>query len=232
MPRHPSNCNVPCHNRSAISSLKSTVSRVSISAFLLIVLCNVAKADPAVPVGTVLGGTITASSNVQQAIAGSLQALDQNGNPFLVTFSSQGGPLDFTGAPGTPVVFQAGIAGDADQGNAAITVMFTGTGPVIPNTNAPTLDLIGSATITFSGFACPSNCLVDTPLFSFSGSFSGPVALHFTSFDFNGETRYQLRTATATFSTSSVPEPTTLALLFTGLSAVAVRVKKSARRRG
>jgi hypothetical protein len=226
MPRHPSNCNVLCHNRSASAWLKSTLSRVALSAFLLIVLCNVAKADP-----VVLGGTIVASSNVQQAISGTLQTLDQNGNPFLVTFSSQGGPLDFTGAPGTPVTFQAGIAGDADQGNAAITVSFIGTGPVIPNTNAPTLDLIGTATITFSGFACPTNCLVETPLFSFSGSFTGPVALHFTSFDFNGETRYQLRTATATFDTSTVPEPTTLALLFTGLSAVAVRVKRSARRR-
>jgi hypothetical protein len=151
--------------------------------------------------------------------------LDQNGNPFLVTFTSQGGMLDFTGAPGTPVTFHAGIAGDADQGNAAITVSFIGTGPVIPNTNAPTLDLIGSATITFSGFACPTNCLVENPLFSFSGSFSGPVALHFTSFDFNGETRYQLRTATATFSTAT-PEPVSMLLLASGLAASSVVIRR------
>jgi hypothetical protein len=201
--------------------LKSTISRVALSVFLLTVLSHVAKADP-----VVLGGTITASSNVQQAISGSLQTLDQNGNPFLVTFSSQGGMLDFTGAPGTPVTFQAGIAGDADQGNAAITVSFIGTGPVIPNTNAPTLDLIGTATIMFSGFACPTNCLVETPLFSFSGSFSGPVALHFTSFDFNGETRYQLRTATATFSTSTVPEPVSMLLFASGLAAGSVVIRR------
>jgi hypothetical protein len=201
--------------------LKSTISRVALSVFLLTVLSHVAKADP-----IVLGGTITASSNVQQAISGSLQTLDQNGNPFLVTFSSQGGMLDFTGAPGTPVTFQAGIAGDADQGNAAITVSFIGTGPVIPNTNAPTLDLIGTATIMFSGFACPTNCLVQTPLFSFSGSFSGPVALHFTSFDFNGETRYQLRTATATFSTSTVPEPVSMLLFASGLAAGSVVIRR------
>src|SRR5688500_1940193 len=97
------------------SMLKSITSRVVVSVFLLTVLCHVAKADP---VATVLGGTIIASSNVQQAISGSLQTLAPNGNPFLVTFSSQGGMLDFTGAPGTPVTFQAGIAGDADQGNA------------------------------------------------------------------------------------------------------------------
>ena len=201
--------------------LKIPVSRVVGSLFLLIVLCHVAKADP-----VVLGGTIIASSNVQQAISGTLQTLDQNGNPFVVGFSSQGGPLDFFGGPGTPVVFQAGIAGDADQGNAAITVSFIGTGPVIPDTTAPTLDLIGFATIQFSGVACPSNCLVDTPLFSFSGTFSGPVALHFTSFDFNGETRYQLRTATATFSTSTVPEPMSLVFFATGLAATSVLVRR------
>jgi hypothetical protein len=204
--------------------LKSTISRVAVSAFAVIVLCHVAKADPVVPVGTVLGGTIIASSNVQQAISGTLQTLDQNGNPFVVGFSSQGGPLDFFGAPGTPVVFQAGIAGDADQGNAAITLIFSGTGPVIPNTNAPTLDLIGVATIQFSGFACPSNCLVDTPLFSFAGTFTGPVALHFTSFDFNGETRYQLQTAT--FSTATVPEPVSMLLLATGLAAGSLVIRR------
>ena len=204
--------------------LKS-ISRIAVSAALLLVLGHAAKADP-----VVLGGTIIASSNVQQAISGSLQTLDQNGNPFLVTFSSQGGPLDFFGAPGTPVVFQAGIAGDADQGNAAITVSFIGTGPVIPNTNAPTLDLIGTATITFTGFACATNCLVEPTLFGFSGSFTGPVALHFTSFDLNGEIRYQLRTATATFVTSTVPEPATMVLLFTGLATTAARVRHRSRR--
>ena len=205
--------------------LKIAASRIAVSLFLLVVLCQVAKADP---VGTVVGGTIIASSNPQQAISGTLETLDHNGNPFTVTFSSQGGMLDFFGGPGTPVVFQAGIAGDADQGNAAINLIFSGTGPVIPNTNAPTLDLIGFATIQFTGFACPSNCLVETPLFSFSGTFSGPVALHFTSFDFNGETRYQLRTAT--FSTASVPEPISLLLFATGLGASAVVRRKHKRR--
>ena len=204
--------------------LKIAVSRVVVSFFLLVVLCHGAKADPVVPVGTVLGGTIVASSNPLQAITGTLQTLDQNGSPVVVGFASQGGPLDFFGGPGTPVVFQAGIAGDADQGNAAITLIFTGTGPVIPNTNTPTLDLIGFGTIQFSGFACPTNCLVETPLFSFSGTFSGPVALHFMSFDFNGETRYQLRSAT--FATSAVPEPVSLLLFATGLGTTSVFVRR------
>lgn len=206
-----------------------TISGVVVSLFLLIVSCHVAKADPVIPVGTVLGGTIVASSNPLQAITGSLDTLDPDGNPFLVTFASQGGMLDFFGGPGTPVVFQAGIAGDADSGNAAINLIFSGTGPVIPNTNAPTLDLIGFGTIQFSGSACPSNCLVETPLFSFSGTFSGPVSLHFTSFDFNGETRYQLRSAT--FSTSAVPEPVSLLLFASGLGATSVVRRKYNRRR-
>ena len=200
--------------------LKSTISRVSLSAFLLILVCHGAKADPVV----ILGGTIIASSNVQQAISGSLQTLDPQGNPFLVTFSSQGGMLDFLGAPGTPVTFHAGIAGDADQGNAAIQVAFNGTGPVIPNTNLATLDLIGSATITFQGFACPTNCLVENPLFGFSGSFTGPVALHFIRVDVNGETRYQLQTATATFT--AVPEPVSMLLLASGLAASGVVIRR------
>lgn len=209
--------------------LRIAVSRVAVSLFLLIILCHVAKADPVIPVGTVLGGTIIASSQVQQAISGTLQLLDPDGNPVLVGFASQGGMLDFFGAPGTPVVFQAGIAGTADQGNVAINLIFSGTGPVIPQTNAPTLDLIGFGTIDFSGFTCTGGCLVGTPLFSFSGTFSGPVALHFTSFDFNGETRYQLRTATASFST--VPEPASVLLLGTGLLGIAGAVRRKLKAR-
>ena len=70
--------------------LKIAASRIAVSLFLLVVLCQVAKADP---VGTVLGGIIIASSNPQQAISGTLETLDHNGNPFTVTFSSQGGML-------------------------------------------------------------------------------------------------------------------------------------------
>ena len=215
-----------------LSIFQTTISRVAVSAFLLIVLCNVAKADPVVPVGTVLGGTIIASSTIHQAISGSLQTLDHNGDPFLITFGSQGTALSFIGAPGTPVVFQAVIAGTADQGSVAMNMMFSGTGPVIPQTNAPTLDLIGFGTIQFSGFTCTGGCVSGTPLFSFSGTFSGPVALHFTSFDFNGETRYQLRTATAILSNAEVPEPVSMLLLGTGLAAssIVIRRKRGLRR--
>jgi PEP-CTERM motif-containing protein len=211
--------------------LKSTISRVAVSAFAVIVLCHVAKAEP---VGTVLGGTIIASNQINQAISGTLQVIDQNGNPLLIQFASQGTMLTFIGSPGTPVVFQAVIAGNADTGNVpvAINVIFSGTGPVIPNTNAPTLDLIGSGTIQFSGFVCTGPCISNpTPLFSFSGSFSGPVDLHFTSLDFNGETRYQLRTATATLSDSTVPEPVSMLLFGTGLAASSLVIRRKYGRR-
>ena len=207
-----------------LSSFETTISRVAVSAFLLIVLCHVAKADPVVPVGTVLGGTIIASSQIQSAISGSLEVLDPNGNPVILGFASQGSMLTFIGAPGTPVVFQASIAGTADQGSVAMQMIFSGTGPVIPQTNAPTLDLIGFGTVQFSGFTCTGGCVSGTPLFSFSGTFSGPVALHFTSFDFNGETRYLLRTAT--LSTSNVPEPVSMLLLATGLAASSVVIRR------
>lgn len=214
-----------------LTIFQTTLSRVAVSAFLLIAFCQVAKADPAVPVGTVLGGTIIASSTINQAISGTLELLDHDGNPVLIGFSSQGGMLDFFGAPGTPVVFQAGIAGTADVGNVAINLMFKGTGPVIPNTNAPTLDLIGFGTIEFSGFVCNGTCLVNPPVFSFSGSFIGPVDLHFTSFDFNGETRYQLRTATAVLTNTTVPEPVSMLLFGTGLAASSLVVRRKYGRR-
>lgn len=210
-----------------LSSFETTISRVAVSAFLLIVLCHGAKADPVIPVGTVLGGTIIASNSIQAALSGTLDTLDQNGDPFLITFGSQGTALSFIGTPGTPVVFQALIAGTADQGSVALQMMFTGTGPVIPQTNAPTLDLIGFGTVQFSGFTCTGGCVSGTPGFSFSGTFSGPVALHFTSFDFNGETRYQLRTATLSFS--EVPEPVSMLLLVTGLAASSVVIRRNRR---
>ena len=208
--------------------LKLTISRVAVSAFAVIVLCQVAKA---VPVGTVLGGTVVASNSISAALSGSLQILDPNGDPVLITFASQGTALSFIGAPGTPVVFQAVIAGNADQGNIpiAMQMMFSGTGPVIPQTNAPTLDLIGFGTVQFSGFTCVGGCVSGTPGFSFSGTFSGPVALHFTSFDFNGETRYLLRTAT--LSASNVPEPVSMLLLATGLAGSSVVIRRKYGRR-
>lgn len=210
--------------------LKSTISRVAVSAFAVIVLCQVAKA---VPVGTVLGGTVVASNSISAALSGSLQILDPNGDPVLITFASQGTALSFIGAPGTPVVFQAVIAGNADQGNIpiAMQMMFSGTGPVIPQTNAPTLDLIGFGTVQFSGFTCVGGCVSGTPGFSFSGTFSGPVALHFTSFDFNGETRFQLRTATLTFTSEPVPEPISMLLFTTGLAGSSVVIRRKYGRR-
>ena len=210
--------------------LKLTISRVAVSAFTVIVLCQVAKA---VPVGTVLGGTVVASNSISAALSGSLQILDPNGDPVLITFASQGTALSFIGAPGTPVVFQAVIAGNADQGNIpiAMQMMFSGTGPVIPQTNAPTLDLIGFGTVQFSGFTCVGGCVSGTPGFSFSGTFSGPVALHFTSFDFNGETRFQLRTATLTFTSEPVPEPISMVLFATGLAGSSVVIRRKYGRR-
>lgn len=171
------------------------------------------QADPA----TVVGGTITASSSLSTSIQGTLNVLDPMGNPFVVQFSSQGGSLSFIGGPGSPVVFQAGIAGTADQGNAAISVSFMGTGPVIPNVNTPTLDLIGAATIQFSGTAFANHTdavLGQNPLFTVSGTFNGPVALHFI---LSGGL-YQLQSATADLT--SVPEPVSLVLFGTGLSIV------------
>ena len=209
-----------------LSSFGTTISRVVVSAFLLVVFCHVAKA---VPVGTVLGGTIIASRSISASLSGSLQLLDPNGDPVLITFGSQGTSLSFIGAPGTPVTFSAVIAGNADTGNIPIAMQmtFSGTGPVIPQTNAPTLDLIGSGTVQFSGFTCVGGCISGTPGFSFSGTFSGPVALHFTSIDINGETRYILQTAT--LSASNVPEPVSMLLLATGLAASSVVIRRKRR---
>lgn len=188
-----------------------------LSFFFLLFICLSVKGDPIVPSGTVVGGTITATSITFRSIEGSLNTLDPDGNPFLVTFASQGGSFFFVGQPGTAAVFSAGIAGSADVGNTAIEVHFSGTGPVIPNVNTPTLDLIGTANVQFSGTVFANHTdmfFVQNPLFTISGTFSGPVALHFTRMD---DGSYQLRTATVTLT--PVPEPLSLLLLGSGISA-------------
>ncbi|HKY28967.1 MAG TPA: hypothetical protein VJM12_13590 [Pyrinomonadaceae bacterium] len=96
--------------------------------FVLFVSLSV-KADPVLPSGTVIGGTITANSLITRSIEGTLLLLDPNGNLVIVEFASMGGSLNFLGVPGTPVVFSAGIAGSADFGPATMFITFGGTGP-------------------------------------------------------------------------------------------------------
>lgn len=199
--------------------------RLLLSLFFVMLGCFTVQADPA----TVVGGTITANRSFFTSIQGNLNVLDPMGNPFVVGFSSQGGSLAFVGGPGTPVVFQAGIAGTADQGNAAISVSFIGTGPVIPNVNTPTLDLIGTATIQFSGTAFANHTdavLGQNPLFTVAGTFNGPVALHFI---LGSDGLYQLQSATADLT--SVPEPVSLVLFGSGLS-MAIGAPRLFRKRG
>ena len=196
--------------------------------FVLFISFNV-QADPVLPSGTVIGGTITANSIIFRSIEGNLVVLDPNGNIFLVGFASQGGSLDFIGVPGTPIVFSAGIAGSPDQGNVAIQVVFQGTGPVIPNVNTPTLDLVGTATVSFAGtvFATHQDMFIgQNPLFTISGTFTGPVALHLT---LGADGFYQLRTAT--LELNPVPEPMTLLLFGSGLSLAAASRRFFGRRR-
>lgn len=197
--------------------------------FVLFISFNV-QADPILPSGTVIGGTITANSIIFRSIEGNLVVLDPNGNIFLVGFASQGGSLDFIGVPGTPIVFSAGIAGSPDQGNVAIQVVFQGTGPVIPNVNTPTLDLVGTATVSFSGtvFANHTDMFIgQNPLFTISGTFTGPVALHLT---LGADGFYQLRTAT--LELNPVPEPFSLLLLGSGLSGIIATRRLFRNRRG
>ena len=202
--------------------------RLLVSFFFVLLISWSVKGDPILikipppqsfhlPSGTVLSGTITANRNLFRSIEGNLNTLDPDGNLFLVGFASQGGSLQFQGLPGTLVVFQAGISGSADQGNTAIQVSFTGTGPVIPNVDTPTLDLIGTANVQFFGTVFASHTdmfLVQNPLFTISGSFSGPVALHFVRMS---DGSYLLETATVTLT--AVPEPISLLLFGSGLSA-------------
>ena len=186
--------------------------RLLLPLFFVLLGSFTVHADPA----TVVSGTITARSSFFTSIEGTLNVLDPMGNPFVVGFASQGGSLAFVGGPGTPVTFQAGIAGTADQGNAAVMVSFIGTGPVIPNVSTPTLDLIGAATVQFSGTAFANHTeafLGQNPLFTFSGTFNGPVALHFI---LGNDGLYQLQSATADLT--SVPEPVSLLLFGSGLS--------------
>ncbi|HKY28968.1 MAG TPA: PEP-CTERM sorting domain-containing protein [Pyrinomonadaceae bacterium] len=65
------------------------------------------------------------------------------------------------------------------------------------------------------------------PLFTFSGSFSGPVDLHFT---LGEDGFYQLRTATV--DVNAVPEPMTVLLFGSGLSVAIASRRLFAKRRG
>lgn len=204
--------------------------RLVVSICLLFFVFGIGKADPLVPVGTVIGGTIVASASISQSITANLTLLDPNGNVFLAGAASQGSSIFLIGGPGTPVSFQAAIAGTADQGNIALNLIFKGTGPPIPDTSASEFDLIGHGEITFSGgvFLNHSDMFnVGNPLFTISGVFTGPISLHFIR---GGDGLFILRTATFNVADNAVPEPVSVVLFGTGIVLTALSAKLRRRR--
>ena len=196
--------------------------------FVLFVSLSV-KADPIIPSGTVVGGSVVASG-FPRFSAASFTVLGPNGNLVQVSFFAEGVSVRFEGQPGTPVVFHTGLDGVPDRGNVRLSLIFEGTGPVIPDVNTPTLDLIGSGHVEFFGtvFADRDDLGHNVnPLFTISGSFSVPVNLHFTR---ESDGSYFLRTASVTLT--PVPEPFSLLLFGSGLTAAIVTRRFFPNRRG
>lgn len=191
------------------------------------------KADPVVITSgfyTVSGGTMD-------------NRVDMSGNGISISGAGTGGLGVLTGPyhpgdiisinfrnGGLDVITVNGYPGNTLQYNVGNTFQFTGGSVVVPDTLNPTVSL----PFTFNGhvfvelMTSPGTRLIDANLVG-----QGTATLNFTTLDISGQRIQQLRSVTYTFApAATVPEPSAVLLLGSGLASALAEARRRRRQRG
>jgi hypothetical protein len=218
-------------------TMLTTLARFSMLAFLLTFSSSLTRADPIV----ITSGSVSVSGTF---IGAPIYSFSGTNFSVIALGSEHGfiGPACISCVSGD-VISTSSIFGDG-RGTVTIngttfnnifilgSLMFTGPTIIMPVTNSTSLTL--TAPFTLSGFM--EGCL-ETPLFcrtivfSTEVSGSGLATIQYEGFvDSQGRTLFEFRNVTYTFTDTTIPEPSSILFLTSGIAALGAAKWKLRRR--